>query len=234
MTHDSDDWEQRYQDGELGWDLGTAAPPLLRAAKTLPRSRAVVVGCGTGHEALALARLGFEVTGVDFAPSAIERARANAAQAKSPARFLQADVLQLPGSEAPWPLWVEHTCFCAIDPAQRELEQNQNSFKDFSITTYDSLGAKHELKMVMWKTAPNQWDWKIDGSNMDITNAGVTEAAGTHPITFSADGSVDPAVVPPEISFTPAQGGSPVSLKIDLGTGLNGLSQFAGTSNAVI
>jgi SAM-dependent methyltransferase len=120
MTHDSDDWEQRYQDGELGWDLGTAAPPLLRAAKTLPRSRAVVVGCGTGHEALALARLGFEVTGVDFAPSAIERARANAAQAKSPARFLQADVLQLPGSEAPWPLWVEHTCFCAIDPAQRD------------------------------------------------------------------------------------------------------------------
>jgi flagellar hook protein FlgE len=122
----------------------------------------------------------------------------------------------------------------ALDPAQRELEQNQNSFKDFSITTYDSLGAKHELKMVMWKTAPNQWDWKIDGSNMDITNAGVTEAAGTHPITFSADGSVDPAVVPPEISFTPAQGGSPVSLKIDLGTGLNGLSQFAGSSNAVM
>jgi flagellar hook protein FlgE len=122
----------------------------------------------------------------------------------------------------------------ALDPDQRELEQNKNSYKDFSITTFDSLGTKHELKMVMWKTAPNQWDWKIDGSNMDITNAGVTETAGTHPITFAQDGSVDPATVPPEIGFTPSQGGAPVSLKIDLGTGLNGLSQFAGSSNAVM
>ena len=124
----------------------------------------------------------------------------------------------------------------ALDPDQRSLEQNKNSYKDFSITTYDSLGAKHELKMVLWKTGANQWDWKIDGSNMDVTNAGVTETAGTHPITFAQDGSVDTGngFVPPAISFTPSEGGAPVSLKIDLGTGLNGLSQFAGSSNAVM
>jgi flagellar hook protein FlgE len=121
-----------------------------------------------------------------------------------------------------------------LDADQRALPQNQNSYKDFSITAYDSLGTKHEVKMVMWKTAPNQWDWKVDGSNIDATNAGVTETAGTHPITFAQDGSVDPATVAPAISFTPSQGGAPVSLKIDLGTGLNGLSQFAGSSNAVM
>lgn len=123
-----------------------------------------------------------------------------------------------------------------LDPAQRALDQNKNSFKDFSITTYDSLGAKHELKMVMWKTSANTWDWKVDGTNMDITAAGVTEAAGTHPITFASDGSVDTSggFVPPVLTFTPAQGGAPMSVSIDLGTGMNGLSQFAGQPNAVM
>jgi flagellar hook protein FlgE len=126
------------------------------------------------------------------------------------------------------------TTLDALDPDQRALPQNANSFKDFSITTYDSLGTKHELKLTMWKTGANQWDWKVDPTNMGITSAGVTETAGSHPITFATDGSIDPATVPPVLSFTPADGGAPVNLKIDLGTGLNGLSQFAGSSNAVM
>lgn len=125
------------------------------------------------------------------------------------------------------------TTLDALDPDQRALDANKDSFKDFSITTYDSLGTKHELKLVMWKTASNQWDWKVDPTNMDITG-GVTETAGTHPITFASDGAIDPSTVPPALSFTPADGGATVNLKIDLGTGLNGLSQFAGSANAVM
>ena len=59
----------------------------------------------------------------------------------------------------------------ALDPAQRALPANENSFKDMSITVYDSLGTKHELKMVMWKTGPDKWDWKFDKTGMDITAA---------------------------------------------------------------
>jgi flagellar hook protein FlgE len=123
-----------------------------------------------------------------------------------------------------------------LDPTQRALPQNANSFKDMSITTYDSLGTKQELKMVMWKVGTNQWDWKIDPTSMAISNAGITEVAGTHPITFAADGSVDTSnnFAPPEISFDPLSGANTVDLKIDLGTGLNGLSQFAGSSTAVM
>jgi len=104
-----------------------------------------------------------------------------------------------------------------LDPVQRALPQNVNSFKDMSITVYDSLGTKHELKMVMW-------------------NAGITEVAGTHPITFASDGSVDTSnnFAAPEISFTPNSGANNVDIKIDLGAGLNGLSQFAGSSTAVM
>ncbi|HEY9227978.1 MAG TPA: flagellar hook-basal body complex protein, partial [Gemmatimonadaceae bacterium] len=76
-----------------------------------------------------------------------------------------------------------------LDPVQRALPQNKNSFKDMSITVYDSLGTKHELKMVMWKTAANEWDWKFDDSAMAITG-NITEDAGTHPITFADNGSV--------------------------------------------
>ena len=90
-----------------------------------------------------------------------------------------------------------------LDPDQRALDTNKDSFKDFSITTYDSLGTKHELKLVMWKTASNQWDWKVDPTNMDITSGGVTETAGTHPITFAADGSIDPSTVPPAAQLHP-------------------------------
>jgi flagellar hook protein FlgE len=129
-----------------------------------------------------------------------------------------------------------------LDPAQRALPQNANAFKDMSITVYDSLGTKHDLKMVMWKTGTNTWDWKFDPTGMDIAGGTppapgvITEVAGTHPIKFAADGSVDTSgsFVAPEIKFTPNSGANDVDIKIDLGSGVNGLSQFAGTANAVM
>jgi len=124
-----------------------------------------------------------------------------------------------------------------LDPVQRALPGNAGSFKDMSITVFDSLGTKHELKMVAWKTAANKWDWKIDGSGLDITSAGVTEVEGTHPITFKSDGSVDTTVsgfLAPKIKFSPKSGAADVTIGIDLGSGVNGLSQFAGSANAVM
>jgi flagellar hook protein FlgE len=122
-----------------------------------------------------------------------------------------------------------------LDPAQRALPQNKNSFKDMSITVYDSLGTKHELKMVMWKTGANTWDWQFDSNGMDI-NGGITENSGDHPITFGTDGAVDTNVTtaPPNITFTPNSGAADVTLAIDFGTALNGLSQFGGSSTAVM
>jgi flagellar hook protein FlgE len=123
----------------------------------------------------------------------------------------------------------------ALDPAQRALPANKNSYKDMSITVYDSLGTKHELKMVMWKTGANTWDWKFDAAGMDITG-GITENSGTHPITFGTDGAVDTTATAavPNITFTPKSGAAPVTIAIDFGTALNGLSQFGGSSTAVM
>jgi len=53
-------------------------------------------GCGTGEHTLLAAAHGAEATGIDAAPTAIDRARAKAAERDLPARFQVADVLDLP------------------------------------------------------------------------------------------------------------------------------------------
>jgi hypothetical protein len=71
-------WQARYDQGQTGWDRGGASPTLLRwlAAGDLRPCRILVPGCGRGHEVVALAKAGFDVTGVDFAPAAVETVRA--------------------------------------------------------------------------------------------------------------------------------------------------------------
>lgn len=122
-----------------------------------------------------------------------------------------------------------------LDPDQRSLPQNKNSYKDMSITVYDSLGTKHELKMVMWKTDTNQWDWAFDDAAMDIDGT-ITEAGGSHPITFADNGAIDTDATDemPSITFTPNSGAADVEVTLDFGTALNGLSQFGGSSSAVM
>ncbi|HEX3475643.1 MAG TPA: flavoprotein [Kofleriaceae bacterium] len=83
----------------LPWHADAAEPPLLEAlaARAAPGRRLVDLGTGDGVVAVAAARLGFEVTAVDIAPSALGRARdrAEAAGARGIALVL-GDVTALP------------------------------------------------------------------------------------------------------------------------------------------
>lgn len=127
---DSAPWDQRYREGADGWELGRPAPPLerfLRADSRCPQphGRVLVPGCGRGHEAALLAELGFEVIGLDFSAEAITRARELHGADRPQLRWLQADLFDANALEgaglAPGSLQgvLEHTCFCAIDPAHR-------------------------------------------------------------------------------------------------------------------
>jgi flagellar hook protein FlgE len=125
----------------------------------------------------------------------------------------------------------------ALDPDQRALPQNAGSYKDLSITVYDSLGTKHELKLVLWKTDVNKWDWKLDDSNLDIVKDSAKEVAGTHPLTFASDGSLDlssDTFEMPEVTFSPNSGADDPDITIDLGSATTALTQFAGASSAAI
>lgn len=114
-------WDPLFADAGDGWELGRAAPPLVAwLSEHVPKDlRVLVVGCGRGHEARALAELGARVTAIDFAPSAIAEARARTDPALA-IDFQQRDLFTLRGGPPAFDLVVEHTCFCAIDPARRD------------------------------------------------------------------------------------------------------------------
>ena len=123
-------WDRRYQEGSDGWELGQAAPPLQdflshHPLAPQPPGQVLVPGCGRGHEARLLAGLGFAAVGLDFSAEAITAARQLAAPPGASLLWLQADLFD-PQALAAGGLGaaslqgvVEHTCFCAIEPAQR-------------------------------------------------------------------------------------------------------------------
>ncbi|MBX2988387.1 MAG: methyltransferase domain-containing protein [Bdellovibrionaceae bacterium] len=118
----SGDWNQIYHDEQRpGWDLGEPAPALkdMYPRLRLPKCRILVPGCGEGHDAAYLAHEGHFVTGVDFSPEAIERARGRYGHLPN-LKFIVADLFQLgPEHDAAYDVIFEQTCYCAIDPGRR-------------------------------------------------------------------------------------------------------------------
>lgn len=122
---DAELWERKYQAGSDGWELMRPAPPLVRylaVQPPAPGARALVPGCGRGHEARLLARLGAKVSAIDIAPSAIAECRRLAEEEglADSVEALPLDLFALPEEHrGAYDLVVEHTCFCAIDPGRR-------------------------------------------------------------------------------------------------------------------
>jgi SAM-dependent methyltransferase len=71
---DRHDWDARYTGEELVW---SAEPNRFLVAEVdgLPPGRALDVACGEGRNAIWLAEQGWTVTGVDFSPVALDKAR---------------------------------------------------------------------------------------------------------------------------------------------------------------
>ena len=85
--------------GTDNWKIDPTPQELTRSLSKLDKEKAVILdlGCGDGHDCLSLAREGWSVTGVDFIPLAIRRAKAaarKAGQSKN-TRFMVGDVSQL-------------------------------------------------------------------------------------------------------------------------------------------
>lgn len=115
---DRDFWQQRFEQRHTPWDRGAAGPQLARwlGDGTIVRGQRIAVpGCGSGHEVLALARAGCEVTGIDYADAAVALTRERLAAAGMAARVEQADVLAW-SPDAPLDAVYEQTCFCALHP----------------------------------------------------------------------------------------------------------------------
>jgi len=115
MTEASD-WNDRYRDGNLPWDTGRPSSELqsVLSRHAIPPCRALDIGCGTGTNSVWLAQQGFDVTGVDLAPLAIERAEQGAYAAGVKAQFVVADVLQLSDLGKPFGFFFDRGCYHAV------------------------------------------------------------------------------------------------------------------------
>ncbi len=116
-----DKWEADYQGRTDGWDLAGPTPALKRLADTgrFAPGRMLVPCAGRGHDAREFARHGFDVTAVDFSPSAVREMK-RLADPDAPIEPLQQDMFKLPRAmDGAFDYVLQYTCFCAIDPTRR-------------------------------------------------------------------------------------------------------------------
>ena len=113
-----------YRVGFTPWDTDRV-PDVLRGivegADALRPGRALDVGCGTGTQAVYLARSGWQVTALDAVPRPLARARARAQAAGVNVDWILADVARLArlGLEPGFTLVFDRGCFHGLDDSAR-------------------------------------------------------------------------------------------------------------------
>jgi SAM-dependent methyltransferase len=115
-----------YRIGFTPWDGHPIAQNLqdlvegTSGTPPLPAGIALDLGCGTGDSSIYLAQHGWKVTGVDFVPQALEKARAKAAGLSI--NFVHADVTHLSqaGIGADFPLIVDNGCLHNMSDNDRD------------------------------------------------------------------------------------------------------------------
>lgn len=111
-------FDDAYKSGTAPWVIGEpqkAVVDLERAG--MIRGRVLDVGCGAGEHTILLTKLGYDVLGVDYAPSAVEQARRNAEAKGVEARFEVADAMDL--GNARYDTIVDSALFHIFDATDR-------------------------------------------------------------------------------------------------------------------
>src|ERR1700761_9007542 len=117
-----------YRVGFTPWDGHPIAQNLqdlvegTSGTPPLPAGSALDLGCGTGDASIYLAQHGWKVTGVDYVPQALDRARAKAAATNAPVHFVRADVTRLSQEDigADFGLIVDNGCLHNMSDGDRD------------------------------------------------------------------------------------------------------------------
>jgi SAM-dependent methyltransferase len=103
------------------WDTGISPPELYEFIASQPPGRALDLGCGTGTNAITLARSGWQVTGIDFAWRAIKIARRKARTAGVDVDLRVGDVLHLEGLASRFDLILDIGCFHSLPASGKQI-----------------------------------------------------------------------------------------------------------------
>jgi SAM-dependent methyltransferase len=117
-------YQVMYRVGFTPWDndeVPAELVALVEGADALPAGRALDIGCGTGTQAVYLARAGWSVTGIDVVEKPLGRARRRAAAAGVAVDWIRADVTRVPelGLAPGFTLFHDRGCYHGMPDAAR-------------------------------------------------------------------------------------------------------------------
>ncbi len=113
--------------GKPPWDTGISPPELLDFLHDHPSGKALDLGCGTGTNAITIARHGWSVTGIDFMPKAIRQARRKTQQAGLQIDYQVGDVTQFNPMNGPFDLILDIGCFHNLTAQAKTVYQSKLS-----------------------------------------------------------------------------------------------------------
>jgi SAM-dependent methyltransferase len=188
---DQSDWQrfaERYVSGQIPWDEELPPPELIALAGRLEPGRALDLGSGYGRSAIYLARLGWQVDGVDFVPRAVEEARSRAREAGTDSRvqFHVGDVTKLDFLQGLYDLAVDIGCMHILK--MPELEDYRDELKRLLRSGARLLLFAHLRDPEDTSEAAVRWiedkvirELLADGFTLDVVDYGFTQVADNPP-----------------------------------------------------
>jgi len=115
-------YEILYRRFRAPWDIGPREElvALVESGRLKP-CRAIDLGSGTAHNCIFLAQRGFDVTGMDYARSAIELGRKRAREAGANVNFVVDDLTHLRHVKGSFQLLVDYGTLDDLTPSDRDL-----------------------------------------------------------------------------------------------------------------
>ena len=117
---DKNYWDERYNKGESGWDIGYVSPALKAYIDQLEDKNIAILipGCGNAYEAEYLLSQGFSnITLIDISAVAAEAIKEKFARYNDKLKVIHGDFFEL---QQKFDLILEQTFFCALDPSLRK------------------------------------------------------------------------------------------------------------------
>ena len=133
-TH-PDFWTIRYATGRTPWDFG-GVPAALKSflASSSTPGRVLIPGCGSGYEVQAFHTAGYDVTGIDFSPAAVDQAKRVLGTLAE--RVILGDFFTHDFGPHCFDLIYERTFLCSMPPSR---------WPDYANRVADLLSAKGKL-----------------------------------------------------------------------------------------
>ncbi|NMM50593.1 SAM-dependent methyltransferase [Flammeovirgaceae bacterium KN852] len=117
-------WQERWENGQTGWDIGYASPPIAEYVNQLSDKyqKILIPGVGNGYEAIYLKENGFKnVYVIDLAQKPLDNIKERFPDFPDD-HLIHGDFFE---HEDQYDLILEQTFFCALDPGLRSDYKNK-------------------------------------------------------------------------------------------------------------